>query len=287
LTTLRPLPLSCPDCGANLLRSESEAHCTSCSFSTKPSPEGAWDLWPSSIERDDVDIWWKDRFDQLVRERGVDTAKVCEYYDEDAYQAKRDRLLDWVGPQSGKRLIDVGCGPGMFAQRWVSDNHVVGVDQSMEMVRAAANRGLDAIHAPGDQLPFPKHTFDGAILIEVMQAVSQPLKVLFETIRVVKPGGFILLSSHNGASVIKRAAYAVLHNPNKAVRRAFSMLVPYHDGPAHHTFSYARLERDLLQMGCRDVEGLYFYLPSKYVGPAGNPLTAVLAASLAVKARVF
>jgi len=278
-------PITCPDCSAPLVRDEELANCDQCKREFVPR-SGVHNLWPKINEQTEEDLWWEERFDKLVRERGPDTAKVCEYYDEESYSEKKSQLIQWMGPQKNKRLIDIGCGPGLFAKEWVNDNDVVGVDQSFEMVSAAASRGLEAFRAPADNLPFPDSTFDGAVLIEILQAVSRPMTVLKEAVRVVKPGGVIMMSTHNGASLVKRMSYALLHHKNKLVRRLLSPVFPYHDGPAHLTFTYRELERELAVLGCREVTGQYFYLPTTYRGPAGGLLQGLLAPSLAVRAVV-
>src|SRR5712692_12124038 len=49
-------------------------------------------------------------------------------------------LLPLLGPQSGERILDIGCGTGhLTAQIAESGAQVVGVDRSPEMVNAARN----------------------------------------------------------------------------------------------------------------------------------------------------
>ena len=54
-------------------------------------------------------------------------------------------VLDLLNPQSGERILDLGCGDGALTEKIVSAGAiVVGVDSSEDMVAAAKTRGLDA-----------------------------------------------------------------------------------------------------------------------------------------------
>lgn len=56
------------------------------------------------------------------------------------YNALYDRpaVLDLLGPVAGKRILDVGCGPGLYAKELVDRGaSVVGIDHSPEMIGIA------------------------------------------------------------------------------------------------------------------------------------------------------
>src|SRR5580704_15911719 len=54
-------------------------------------------------------------------------------------------VLDWLAPEPGERILDLGCGDGQLTAKIVSSGaKVVGVDASAAMVEAALARGLDA-----------------------------------------------------------------------------------------------------------------------------------------------
>ncbi|MEM7140255.1 MAG: methyltransferase domain-containing protein [Actinomycetota bacterium] len=98
---------------------------------------------------------------------------------------------------AGRRLLDVGCGPGNltaeFAQR-VSPGEVVGIDASDDIVAEAnAEHGDVASFAAGDvyALDAPDDSFDIVHAHQVVQHLDDPVAALREMRRVTKPGGVV------------------------------------------------------------------------------------------------
>jgi 2-polyprenyl-3-methyl-5-hydroxy-6-metoxy-1,4-benzoquinol methylase len=53
-------------------------------------------------------------------------------------------VLDLLQPQSGERILDLGCGDGALTEKLVAlGAQVVGIDNSQDMIAAALRRGLD------------------------------------------------------------------------------------------------------------------------------------------------
>lgn len=86
--------------------------------------------------------------------------------------------------------LDIGCGVGdMLAFR----PRTVGADINAKTVEYCRRRGLQvALMAPGS-LPFRSHSFDSAILDNVLEHVADPRRLLDETHRVLKPDGVVLV----------------------------------------------------------------------------------------------
>jgi trans-aconitate methyltransferase len=54
-------------------------------------------------------------------------------------------LVDLLQPQSGERILDLGCGDGALTEKLVAlGAQVLGIDNSPDMIAAALRRGLDA-----------------------------------------------------------------------------------------------------------------------------------------------
>ena len=93
----------------------------------------------------------------------------------------------------GDRILDVGCGTA-----WLADcfEDYVGLDSSPEMVAAARELGREAILADsGEALPFEDARFDGVVLKDLLEHVEDPVTVVREARRVLKPGGRVFASS--------------------------------------------------------------------------------------------
>jgi SAM-dependent methyltransferase len=94
---------------------------------------------------------------------------------------------------SGTRLLDIGCG-----NAWLGDHFedYTGIDVSQEAVNAARSKGREVIQADVDQpLPFADASFDGVVLKDVLEHVADPVALVREVLRVVRPGGRAFASS--------------------------------------------------------------------------------------------
>jgi len=102
-------------------------------------------------------------------------------------------LLSDLSPVHG-RVLDVGCGAGSIAKavkRERPDLDVMGCDLSesaLATARADAE-GVDFRLATAERLPFEDGTLDFVWIVDVLEHVDDPERVLREVARVLKPGG--------------------------------------------------------------------------------------------------
>jgi phosphatidylethanolamine/phosphatidyl-N-methylethanolamine N-methyltransferase len=121
----------------------------------------------------------------------------------------------------GGRILDVGVGTGISLPDYKRTNRVVGVDYSEPMLRKAHARVaeqklhhvdclavMDARH-----LGFPDGYFDVVVAQYVITAVPDPETTLDEFVRVVKPGGEIILVNHIGAETGFRRSFELAFAP--------------------------------------------------------------------------
>jgi 2-polyprenyl-3-methyl-5-hydroxy-6-metoxy-1,4-benzoquinol methylase len=109
---------------------------------------------------------------------------------------------------TGKRCLDVGPGTG----RWLQFLHdhgaaaLAAVDVSEEALQRASRMGADCHKADleHEQLPFESDSFDITLSFMVLEHVKNAHNFVAEIIRVTKPGGLILMSIPNIASLQSR-----------------------------------------------------------------------------------
>lgn len=102
--------------------------------------------------------------------------------------------------------IDLGCGPGFFSSLLAIEGcRVDAVDSSLEMLKHARNNVMreapdaDVAFTCCDllSLPFPDGTFDLAVSRNVTWLMQQPEAAYAEWLRVLRPGGVLLVFDAN------------------------------------------------------------------------------------------
>src|ERR1700761_9406064 len=107
----------------------------------------------------------------------------------------------------GGRILEVGVGTGLSLPDYAWTNRIVGVDLSAPMLRKASARikehrltNVDGVATmDARRLGFQDCVFDVVVAQYVITAVPEPEATLDEFVRVLKPGGEIVLINHLGA----------------------------------------------------------------------------------------
>lgn len=123
-----------------------------------------------------------------------------------------DRALEHVGALPGWRVLDVGSGLGATVDRLRSRYGVEawGVESSAEQI-ARSGRSDAVIQARGDCLPFAGESFNAVLCECVLSLLDDRKAGVAEFGRVLRPGGFLILSDFDapgttaGGSCVSRA----------------------------------------------------------------------------------
>jgi len=126
-----------------------------------------------------------------------------------------------VAEQVGGRILEVGVGTGISLPAYRRSTRLYGVDVSESMLKKARERvaelGLSNIEGlavmDAERLEFPDGEFDVVVAQYVVTAVPNPEAALDEFMRVVRPGGEIVLTSRIGADSGVRGALEKLLSP--------------------------------------------------------------------------
>ncbi len=125
---------------------------------------------------------------------------------EGPYNAYYDRpaVLSVLGGVDGLAVLDLGCGPGLYAEELVARGarRVVGVDASAEMVRLARQRVPGPVDFRRHDLQTPMSwaedgEFDAALMPLVLHHLDDRVAALREVARVLRPGGRLVVSTHH------------------------------------------------------------------------------------------
>ncbi len=109
-----------------------------------------------------------------------------------------EMILDAAGERlSGQGLVD-GCGIGMYLHHLgLVMQDLVGLDIEFERLQAATTKTRNVANGAGEALPFPGDTFDLVLSHEVLEHVSDDRKAIMEIVRVLRPGGRLVLFCPN------------------------------------------------------------------------------------------
>lgn len=109
----------------------------------------------------------------------------------------------YLGNVQGKRVLEIGCGRGGFSKYLVEcGSDLVAADFSPAAVAIAKQLlkdfpPCDIRVADIQDIPFGDNEFDVVISLETLEHVPDPHKGLTELIRVIKPGGRLLVTTPN------------------------------------------------------------------------------------------
>ena len=114
-------------------------------------------------------------------------------------------ILDMLQPEKGDKILDAGCGTGVFTLDYLAAGaEVVGLDISAPMlawaVRKAARYPFTAVQADMTCLPFDDETFDKTVSVTALEFIQDGRKALDELFRVTKPGGCVVVGTLNSLS---------------------------------------------------------------------------------------
>lgn len=177
------------------------------------------------------------------------------------WRAGQDRRLAMICEAAGERLqgriLEDGCGLGAYLLRLQSEALLaLGMEIELERCFEAHRRGGVVACGAGENLPFPAAFFDLALSHEVLEHVQNDRFAVEEIVRVLRPGGRLVLFVPNQGypfethGIYWRGRYRFGNIPlvNYLPRRWRNRLAP-------HVRVYSR----------RDLELLFKGLPVRFV----------------------
>jgi len=133
--------------------------------------------------------WRIDRMTDRVARRPHGRAARATYGAPDVHSFAWEPVLAALRLGPADRLLDVGCGGGVFLRRALETGcTAVGVDHSREMVELArATAAVPVVQAPAEALPFEDGEFTAVSCIVAFFFFPDPVRVLREMKRVLDP----------------------------------------------------------------------------------------------------
>jgi SAM-dependent methyltransferase len=118
----------------------------------------------------------------------------ASYYE----QLARVTIEDLPVEVHGRRVLDLGCGGGYDSAALIAAGaQVTAMDLERDGLALARDRGVPALCADANRLPFADATFDGIYSSNVLEHVPSIEVLLDEAHRVLRPGGWAWISWTN------------------------------------------------------------------------------------------
>lgn len=172
-----------------------------------------------------------------------------------AYRRLLDRVTSRRHPEGFRRVLDVGCAYGYFLdvveQRW-HPSELVGVDVTEEAQRRAESAGRAFHRGFFEDVELPEAHFDLVYLGDAFEHVRDPAAVSDKLVRVLAPGGVLVLTTVDFGSPLARL-----------LGRRWRLLSP----PEHlHFWTRASVERMFRERGLSGGTANYWlFYPKSYV----------------------
>lgn len=144
----------------------------------------AIDWWAGHNAKDELDV-------AISNARHLDATR----------QTIENKIWRRIVPVGGQ-VLDLACGRGFFSWRLMTELDetvkITGIDLSETILRVAKaeQKGIPFVLGNAEALPFPGGTFDAILVISAFEHMEDPLPIIEEIYRVLKPLGYLYLCLH-------------------------------------------------------------------------------------------
>jgi len=182
------------------------------------------------------------------------------------FRIRKARALE-LFDKDGGQVLDVGCGPGIMASDLVERGcDFWGIDSSSEMVnQAKLNFGShDKTHfsvGAAENLCFADGTFDAVVCMGVIEFVDNDELALSEMVRVLRPGGTLIVAFSNKISPFRLWRDYIFYPATSLVR---PIVYRYAKRPRkphikQRTYMEGAVSTSLAELGCEVADLVYCY----------------------------
>jgi ubiquinone/menaquinone biosynthesis C-methylase UbiE len=163
-------------------------------------------------------------------------------------QRKLAEILALLGPSHGLRCLDLGSDNGVVSLllreqggEWSSGDLT---SEAVASIRSLV--GGEAHLVQGDRLPFPDHSVDRVVVVDMLEHVADEAAFVLELARVIRPGGRLVVNTpHLKRTTLRRLRRALGQTdqkhghlrPGYSVARLRELLAPHFELERQRTYS--------------------------------------------------
>jgi ubiquinone/menaquinone biosynthesis C-methylase UbiE len=141
---------------------------------------------------------------------------------------QRNLFLEKIKTLKGK-ILEIGPGYGRVMLEFQSkmDFNIIGLEISERLSELLAQKKLNVVQGNCLNMPFAENTFDSVICEEVIEHIEDQDKMLAETKRVLKTGGYIIFVTPN------KYTYRLMMYLSNIINRKLSISLLKNPTPGH------------------------------------------------------
>jgi 2-polyprenyl-3-methyl-5-hydroxy-6-metoxy-1,4-benzoquinol methylase len=120
-----------------------------------------------------------------------------------SFTAQANEWQAFLPSSKTRALLDIGCGTGLFVKAATKQGwHAEGCDIDATLIKLGADAlGVTLTHNDFLDCNYPREAFDVVLFRYVLEHLPNPLDVLKEAVRVLKPGGLVQIVVPNEAGL--------------------------------------------------------------------------------------
>lgn len=193
----------CPVCST----SSYKVYCEKDSFIHKKCTKCSLVYLDPKLSREATLAFYNSPVNEIYNEQKFHFESSGEPSLDDQHNFKNLDLIKKLVPEArGKKLLEIGAAKGIFLAKAASQGFEVHGVELNEKLIGNLKKITDKIYTEDViSLDLPENYFDVIYHRDVMEHIDQPVAFLKKLYRILKPGGILMIDTHNIQSLVNQA----------------------------------------------------------------------------------
>jgi ubiquinone/menaquinone biosynthesis C-methylase UbiE len=123
---------------------------------------------------------------------------IAPWYDKFILFKDQDEIREWANLPIDGSILDIGGGTGRISKTLIGlVDDIEIVDPSSRMLKFAKQKGVNAVCAVGEYLPYANNIFARVLIVDALHHFGNQKDVIQEAFRVLRPNGVLIVIEPN------------------------------------------------------------------------------------------